>query len=101
MIVKIRLKKKKELLVFSHNQQTILILEVNAIVFGHSLNLFPPTNCYSHLPEKLPGFFLPLSLFSFFKKKGKTKKQQQKLLSGLSCAFHPTYSHKYFQHRIV
>ena len=58
MMVKIRF--NKELWVFSHNQQTVVILEVNVTVLGHSLNLLLPTNC-PHLPENLP---VPSHLFS-------------------------------------
>lgn len=40
-----------------------LDLEVTASVLDHSLNLFLPTNCSSHLPKTSR---LPLDLFSLF-----------------------------------
>lgn len=51
--------------VFSHKHWAVLNLEVNAIVLVHILNLFLPTNCSFHLPEKLPISSLPLSHLLF------------------------------------
>ena len=72
---------KKELWVFSHNQQTVLILEVNVTVLGHSLNLLLPTNCSPSLLENLP---VPAHLFSLFS-----------FLFELSSASHPSHDHKF------
>lgn len=50
--------------IFSYNQQTILILEVNVCAWAECLHLSLPTNCSSHLPDKL-SFLSPSFLYSF------------------------------------